>query len=104
MTRPGCARHNFWALCRDRVLRVVTWFPGQLGGMGYNRGFLCHDRDFSVPCHNRNSVSQQGLGLGKFGSRQESPYVATKFFPRVGHSCHDRRLYVVIGFPRVVLQ
>ena len=43
------ARQNFLALCRDRDLRLVTGFPGILGYLGRDRGFLYRDKDF-WPC------------------------------------------------------
>ena len=39
---------SFWALCRDRVLHVATWFLGLLGG-------LCRARDF--PCKTRENLN-----------------------------------------------
>ena len=73
------ARQSLLALCRDMDLHVATLFPGQLGGLGHDRGFLYRDRDFFALSRNRNSVSRQGLGLAGFRSRQGSPYVATEF-------------------------
>ena len=58
-----CARQSILALCRDRDLRVATLFPGMLGGLGRDIGLLCRDIDFSSLCHDRNSVSLQGLGV-----------------------------------------
>ena len=43
-------------------------------------------------------------GWARFGSRQRSPYVATEFFPWVGHSYCDKRRFVTTGFLRVVLR
>ena len=37
-------RHSFLALCRDMDLCVTTLFPGMLGGLGRDKGFLCCDR------------------------------------------------------------
>ena len=70
-----------------------------------------------------NSVSRQGLGLGHAWVTTRVSLCREIVFPRVGHSCHDRRFYVTIdfsqgwdilfaiedfmlrqGFPRVVLR
>ena len=52
------------ALCRDRDLCVAILFQGMLGGFGRDRGLLYRNRDLSALCRDKNSVSQQGLGLG----------------------------------------
>ena len=84
------SRQSFWALCRDRVLRVATWFPGQQGGLGRDRGFLYRDRDFLALCHDRNSVSRQGLGMGQAWVMKRVSLCRDRVFPRLGHSCRDR--------------
>ena len=98
-TSPRCAcdsdatvrsRQSFWALCRDRVLRVATWFPGQQRGLGRDRGFLYRDRDFLALCHDRNSVSRQGLGMGQAWVVKRVSLCRDRVFPRLGHSCRDR--------------
>ena len=66
-------RQSFLALCLDRDLRVATLFPGMLGGLGCDRGLLCHDRDFSALC------CDKVWGWARFGSRQGSPYVTIEF-------------------------
>ena len=55
--------HGMRFPCRDLVLRSgVTWFPGFLGGLGRDIGFLYWDRDFSPLCRDRTLVLRQGLG------------------------------------------
>ena len=50
--RPGhgaCDKHahaSFLALCRNTELRIATGFPGILGSLGHDRGFLYRDKDF----------------------------------------------------------
>ena len=44
--RSAQARQSFLALCHDKDLRVTIGFPGILGGLGSNIGFLCRDKDF----------------------------------------------------------
>ena len=60
-----CARQSFLVMCHDRDLRVATLFPGKLGGLGRDRGFLCRNRDRSTLCRDRNSVLRQGLGMSQ---------------------------------------
>ena len=43
----------------------MTLFLGMLGGLGRDRGLLCHDRDLSALGRYINSVLRQGLGLGQ---------------------------------------
>ena len=50
------ATELFLSQCLDRDLYVATLFPGILSGLGRNRGLLCHNRDFSILCHDRNLV------------------------------------------------
>ena len=78
----------------------MTWFPSQLGGLDRDRGFLCRDKDFSALCRDINLVSQQGLGLGQAWVATRVSLGSDKVFPRVGHSCRDRRFYVATGFSK----
>ena len=94
------ARLYFWALCCDRVLRVTTWFPGQLGGLGRNKGSLCRERDFLALCRYRNSMLRSGLGLGQVWVATRVSWCRNRVFQGVGHSCRDRRLYVATRFPK----
>ena len=56
----------------------MTGFPSILGGLGCDRGFLCHDRDFWPHVAIEILVSRQGLGLGQV-------WVAKRV-----SLCHDR--------------
>ena len=89
------------ALCRDRDLYVETLFPGQLGGLGCDRGFLCHKRDFSALRCDRNSVSRQGLGLGQVCVSTRVSSCGNRVFLVVGHSYRNRRLYVETEIPGI---
>ena len=44
-----------------------------LGGLGHDRGLLCHDKDFSA------LFCDKVWGWVRLGSQEGSPYVATKF-------------------------
>ena len=88
------SRQSFLVLCSDRDLRFVTLFPGMLCGLGSDKGLLCRDRDFSIQCRDRNSVSRQGLGLSQVWVVTRVSLCRDRAFPGVGHSCRDRRLHV----------
>ena len=45
--RSACAQESLLALCHNRDLRVTTLFPGQLGGLGRDRGFFYRDKAVS---------------------------------------------------------
>ena len=77
------SRQRFWALCRDRVLRVATWFLGQQGGLGHDRGFLCRDRFFS-PVSRQKFCVATGFGDGSGLGREKGLLVSRKSFPKVG--------------------
>ena len=90
-------RPSFLALCHYKDLHVATMFPGEPGGLGHDRGLLCHDRDFPTLCRDRNSVLQQSFAWGK------KNYVVTGFFchnrdlAKDGNSCRDGAFHVAIG-------
>ena len=79
-----CARQSLSALCHDKDLRVATQFPGQMGGLGRDRGFLYSDKDFSALYHYRNSVSRQGLRLGQVWVMTKAFLCCDKVFPMGG--------------------
>ena len=70
-------------MCRDRVFRVATWFPGMLGRLGRDKGFLFRDRVLFGPMSRQKFCVAIGFGVGSgcFGSRQGPSCVTTKFFP-----------------------
>ena len=69
------------ALCHDRVPRHT----GQFGS---------RDR-FLAPCRDINFVSRQGLGLGQGAwVTTRVTFCRDRVFPRLGHSCCNRRFYV----------
>ena len=78
----------------------MTLFPSKLGGLGCDRVLLCCDRDLSTLCRDKNSVSQQGLGLGQAWVEIRVSLCRDRVFPRVGHSCSEIRFYVAIGFSK----
>ena len=76
------------SLCRDTISRHVGWFGSRhrLSLPRQRFWVLYRDRVSLALCHDRVSSCRD------------------KVFPRMGHSYHDRRLYVVTEIPRVVLQ
>ena len=110
-TQRACTRGwdahvtKLFALCRNKDLRVATWFPGMLGGLGRDIVFLYRDKDFWPCVATKNLCRDRIWGLARvlWVSTRVSLY-HDRVFPRVGHSFRDRRLYVTTRFLRVVLR
>ena len=79
---------------------VATRLAGKSDGLGRDRVLLCHDRDFSALCHDKNLVLRQGLGLGQTWVATRVSLCRDRVFPRVGHSCCNRRFYVATRFSK----
>ena len=50
-----------------------------LGGLGRDRGFLCHDRDFWPRVATEILCCDKAWDWARLGSRQGSPCVTTEF-------------------------
>ena len=72
------------ALCRDKDICVAMLVPSIQGGLGHDRGLLCHDIDFSTLSHDRNSVSRQGFRAGPGLGRDKGLLVSRQSFPKGG--------------------
>ena len=72
--------------------RDATGFQGILGGLAF------------VATEIFGLMSQQGLELGQAWVATRVSLCRDRVFPRVGHSCRDRRFYVATGFSKVLLR
>ena len=85
-----CARDRDFGLC------VATEsFVSQHGSQA-NRAVWVTTEAFSIAtdflalCHDKNSVSRQGLGMGQAWVVKRVSLCRERVFPRLGHSCRDR--------------